>query len=227
MIHITSAPEDAALATRLKTDLQGAGYTVSDELPRESSHILIAVLSPTAWENADLQATVIRALDGSQHIIPVLAGTVALPKLIAHLTPVDFSASYKLEVLKHEVDRLSAPDAPHPMRVLTPSVKSRNQRIGYWLLLLAIVWFVVAIVLIGVFRVQAPTDEYNTIATFAQATINVYVGQNLPHSTLEAENFPATLRAAPTAQRPLLIATTTAMAAGRPTKSPGGSGYGG
>ena len=226
MISISSAPEDAALATRLKTDLTQAGYTLSDEMPRESNHIWVAVLSPTAWMNVSLQGDVIRALDNSQHVIPVLTNSAALPKFIAHLMPVDFSASYNLDVLKREVDRLSAPDAPRPMRVLTPSVKGRNNRIGYWLLLLAIVWFIIGVVLVGVFRVQAPTDEYNTIATFAQATINIYVGANLPHSTAEAENFPMTLQAAPTAQRPLLIATTTAMAAGRPTKSPGSSSYG-
>lgn len=226
MIHITAAPEDAALANRLKTDLEQAGYTLSDDLPRESNDLLIAILSPTAWVNVSLQGDVIRALDNSQHVIPVLTGAAALPKFIAHLTPIDFSAGYPLDKLKTEVDRLSAPDAPRPMRVLTPAVKGANNRIGYWLLILVIVWFVVGIVLVGVFRIQAPTDEYNSIATFAQATINVYVGANLPHSTAEAENFPATLQAAPTAQRPLLIATTTAMAAGRPTKSPGSSSYG-
>ncbi len=226
MIRITAAPEDAALANRLKTDLQGAGCALVDDLPRDSGQVLIAVLSPTAWMNVSLQGDVIRALDNSQHIIPVLTGAASLPKMIAHLTPLDFSAGYPLDTLKQEVDRLSAPDAPHPMRVLTPSVKSKNQRIGYWLFLLVILWFVIGVVLVGVFRIQAPVDEYSTIATFAQATINVYVGNNLPRSTAEAENFPATLQAAPTAQRPLLIATSTAMAAGRPTRSPGSSGYG-
>ncbi|MEO8610005.1 MAG: hypothetical protein ABI690_19080 [Chloroflexota bacterium] len=226
MIHISAAPEDAALANRLKTDLQQAGFTVSDDAPRAAGDVLIAVVSPTAWMNVSLQGDVIRALDSSRHVIPVLTGAAKLPKLIVHLTSIDFSTSYPFDKLKTEVDRLSAPDAPSPMRVLTPAVKGRNNRIGYWLFILVIVWFVVGIILVGVFRIQAPTDEYNSVATFAQATINIYVGANLPHSTLEAENFPATLQAAPTAQQPLLIATTTAMAAGPATKSPGGSSYG-
>ena len=229
MIHITAAPEDAALATRLKTNLVEAGYTVSDEPPRELNDILVVVLSPTAWVNVGVQGDVIRALDKSQHIVPVLTGGAKLPKLIDHLTPIDFSTGYPFDTLKREVDRLSAPDAPRPLRVLTPNVKAKNRNIGYWLLILAIIWFVVGLVLVGVFRVQAPLEEYNTIATFAQATVNVYIGANLPHSTAEAENFPATIQAAPTAQRPLLIASSTAMAAGRPTRSPGSSpfSYGG
>jgi hypothetical protein len=226
MIHISAAPEDAAFAARLKTDLEQAGYPLGDTLPSGSGNLLIAVLSPTAWANVSLQGDVIRAMDASQHVIPVLTGNAKLPRFIEHLTPVDFSSGYNLDALKGEVDRLTAPGAPAPMRVLTPSVKGRNNRIGYWLFLLAILWFVIGVVLVGVFRVQAPTDEYNTIATFAQATINVYVGKNLPRSTAEAENFPATIQAAPTAQRPLLIATGTAMAAGRPTKSPGSNPYG-
>jgi hypothetical protein len=215
MLHIISAPEDAALVNRLKSDLQAAGYPVNGDLPRGSEHLLIVVLSPAAWSNANVQATTIRALDNSQHIIAVLAGSASLPKLIAHISALDFTADYPIEALKALVDRLSAPGAPLPMRVLTPTVRRANSRIGYWLFVLVLLCFIAGVLLVGVFRVQAPTEEYNTIATFAQATINVYVGRNLPRTTEDALNFPMTLQAAPTAQRPLLIATATRLAGGR------------
>jgi len=214
MLQMIAAPEAAGLATRLKNDLQATGYVVNDDLPPGREHLLIVVLSPAAWANPTVQATAIRALDNSQHIIPVLTDGASLPKLIAHLTALDFTTDYSFEALKQLVDRLSAPDAPPPLRVLTPAVRGANRRIGYWLFILVLIWFIVGVILVGVFRVQAPTEEYNSIATFAQATINVYVGRNLPRSTEDAINFPMTLQAAPTAQRPLLIATATRLAGG-------------
>jgi len=215
MLHITYAPDDSALANRLKTDLQAAGYPINGDLPLEPDHLLIALLSPTGWANAAVQAAVFRALDNSQHIIPVLAGMDALPKVIDHLTPMDFTSDYRIDLLKGEIDRLSAPDAPRPMRALTPNVRRANRRIGCWLLALTAIWFIVGVILVGFFGVQAPQDEYNSVATFAQATINVYVRRNLPRTTEDAVNFMLTVQAAPTAQRPLLIATATRLAGGK------------
>jgi hypothetical protein len=214
MLHIAYAPEDAALANRLKVDLENAGHKVNGELPRESGHLLVAVLSPTAWSNTAVQGAVIRALDSSQHIVPVLTGNATLPKLIEHLTPVNFSNGEDFARLYEEVDRLTAHGAPLPMRVLTPTVRRANRRIGFWLAAMVIFWFIVGVILVGVYKIQAPAAEYDNIATEVQATIDAYVEHNLPRSTEDAANFPLTLQAAPTAQRPLLIATTTAMAGG-------------
>lgn len=215
MLYITYAPEDAALATRLKTDLEKAGYPVQETLAAGMNNILIAVLSNNGWANTVVQENIYRALDNSQHIIPVLSGMTALPKLIDHLAPIDFTSAYPFDTLKAEVTRLSSPDAAHPMRALTPNVRRANRRIGYWLFGLTFFWFVVALILVGYYKIQAPTEEYNSIATFAQATINVYVGRNLPRTTEDAINFPMTIQAAPTAQRPLLIATGTRLAGGK------------
>jgi hypothetical protein len=215
MLYITYAPEDVALATRLKTDLEKAGYTISDSLTAGIENVLIAVLSNNSWANTAVQENIYRALDNSQHIIPVMSGTTALPKLIDHLAPVDFTDGYPFDTLKAEVTRLSSPDAAHPMRALTPNVRRANRRIGYWLVAMTFFWFIVALILVGYYKIQAPTEEYNSIATFAQATINVYVGRNLPRTTEDAINFPLTIQAAPTAQRPLLIATGTRLAGGK------------
>jgi hypothetical protein len=207
MLYITSAPEDNTLATRLRADLTQAGYPVE-----ENGDLLIAVLSPAGATNATVQSAIVSALDKGQHIIPVLASPVKLPKLIDHLIPLDFSQQYNLAALRERVNVLSSPDAPKPLKVLTPTVRASNNRIGVWLTVLVLAWFIIGVALVGFFGIQAPREEYNTIETIAAATVQSYLAPNIPRSTQDAENFPATLQAAPTAQRPLLSGTATAQA---------------
>ena len=212
MLHITYAPEDAALGERLKADFVKAGYEIDGELPRETGHILIPIISKAGNADTSVQATIIRALDDSQHIIPVLAEKTALPKLIAHLSSADFSEHYDFKGVQARVDAASAPGVGQPLRVLTPNVRASNQRIGMWLAIIVVLSFIVGLVLVGFFGIQAPREEYNTIDTMAAVTIQAMIAPNLPHSTEDAMNFPVTLQAAPTAQRPLLIGTATRQA---------------
>lgn len=213
MLTVIQAAADAKLAERIKGDLRQAGYALQEVVSERREDMLIAVISPAANSDAAVQEGLIRALDGGQHIIPVIASPTALPKLIDHLAAVDFSKGYDLGALKGRITALSAPDAGLPMKVLTPRVREKNRGVGYWLAALALVWFILGLILVGIFGIQAPQEEYNTIATELGATVNAYVERNLPHSTQDAANFPATIQAAPTAQRPLLIATATARAA--------------
>lgn len=213
MLYITHAPGEAALAARLKAELTAGGYTVNAALTNQPRHLLIALLSPEAVANTAVQNDIFAALDNGQHIIPVLAKDVDVPKLIDHLPAVDFRKTEDFATLKAQIDKLSAPDAGSPVRVQTPKLRSRNRRVGFWVLLVAVVWFIIGVVLVGVYGIQLPREEYELVDTQAAIEINEIVGRNLPRSTEDAANFPATLRAAPTAQRPLLIATTTAMAA--------------
>lgn len=212
MLYITYAPGEAETAARLKADLTAAGYTINSDLVREPGPALIALLSPEAAVSATVQGQIIAALDSGQHIIPILVKDTNLPKLIDHLAAVDFRQGYDLATLRTQIDKVSAPDAGLPLRVPTPAVKARNRRIGFVLTVLALAWFVIGLILVGGYGVQLPREEYDAIDTQAAIEINEIVGRNLPRSTEDAANFPATLRAAPTAQRPLLIATTTAMA---------------
>lgn len=212
MLDITYAPGEAETAARLKTDLTTAGYRVNGDSAGESSRILIALLSPEGTANATVQQRIIAALDNGQHLIPVLVKDTNLPRLIDHLAAVDFRQGYDLATLRAEIDKLSAPDAGRPLRVPTPALKARNQRIGIVLAVLVLAWFVIGLILVGGYGVQLPREEYDAVDTQAAIEINEIVGRNLPRSTEDAANFPATLQAAPTAQRPLLIATTTAMA---------------
>ncbi len=212
MLHIMYAPEDSALGERLKADFVKAGYEVDGELPHETGHILIPIISKTGNADQGVQATIIRALDNSQHIIPVVVEKAGLPKLIAHLSSADFSDDYDFKLVRKMVDAASAPGAGQPLRVLTPTVRASNQRIGMWLAIIVVLSFIVGVVLVGFFGIQAPREEYNSIDTLAAVTIQALIAPNLPHSTEDAANFPATLQAAPTAQRPLLIGTATRQA---------------
>ncbi len=207
------AAQDAALASRLEKDLQAKGYTFKSELSSDSHDMLIALISPASTADKMVEKSIIQALDSVQHIIPVQVATAPLPKLIDHLKPVDFTAAYALDALVEQITTLSSPDARRPLKVLTPSVRRANRGTASWLAILAVIWFIIGIVLVGFYGIQAPREEYNNIDTEVAATIEGYVRQNLPHSTEEAINFPATVQAAPTSQRPLLIATATAMVA--------------
>jgi hypothetical protein len=200
--RITFAPGDAPLAERLQYDLKDA-----------EDNILIAVLSPEAVSNGDVQKAIERSLDAGQHIVVVLAKSAPLPKLIDHVSVVDFTQAYKLDGLKDTLAHLSGPNAPRPMRVLTPTIRRANRRVAYWLLAAAIFWFIVGIVFV-MSGGKMPKSEYDAVDTSAAQQVEMIIGRNVPHSTAEAEHFPQTLQAAPTRQIPFLIGTVTAQAAG-------------
>jgi hypothetical protein len=97
---------------------------------------------------------------------------------------------------------------------LTPKQKKRNQRIGAWLAGVALLWFIIGIILVGVYGIHAPVEEYNTDNTIVAATVDNILEQYRPRSTEDALNFDATVQAAPRSSRPLLAATATAQAGG-------------
>jgi hypothetical protein len=208
MLKITYAPGDAALATRLQNDLSAAA--MDDATP-----ILIAILSPEAEHNREVENALNAALDQGQWIVPVIARPTALPHLIDHLPVVDFSSRYDMDGLLAHLNTIQAeaPQARWPMRVRTPAVKSSNRIIGLALFIIAGGVFVLGLLAVGGGAVAFPKDEYDVINTEVAATANAYVSRNLPRSTQDALNFPSTVDAAPRAQRPLLRATATAMAA--------------
>lgn len=220
MLKITFTSKDAALAERIAASLRNAGY---DGKTQTRHDILIAVVSPEANADSQVQQAIIAALDNSQHIIPVLATPAELPKLIDHLDVVDFSATYAFEALREKVEAALAPDAPLPLRVRTPMVKRSNRVIGIGLGLLALLWFALGIYGVGVMGLQAPQDEYDLLATEAELTqaflmnpeLDRYA-QFLPEDEAQAQNYAATLRAVPTVYRPYMAATATAVGMGTP-----------
>jgi hypothetical protein len=209
MLKFIAAPGDAALAARIEQDLTSKG------VGQGATPILVAVLSPQGIESAPVQQEIISALDNSSHIIPIITQPMMLPRMIDHLTALDFSQGYPMDALISQIALVQSGRAPLPLRVLTPKVRQSNRMAAYVLVALALMMFFVGVYIIGVQGVEFPEREYDQVSTEVKMTIdasvNNFAATNLPRSTSEAENFPATVQAAPTAQRPLLSATATAL----------------
>lgn len=191
---------DAALANRLQKDL-------SKELNGDNN--LIVILSPQASTDSAIQNALFQANDQNKRIVPVLARETALPSLIEHLEPVDFTKDYNLDTL---IERLTAPaDALH-LKVRTPAVNTSNRRAAYVIAAVVFVMFLGGLYLVGVMGIQAPAEEFNNVETEIIQTRDYYVDSVLPRTTEEALNFQATVDAARPTLRPILIATATAVA---------------
>jgi hypothetical protein len=203
MLTLTYTAADSALAERLQQDLGRADAELAE------ANALIAVLSPGGVQDAEVRRALTDALNRGRTVIPVLAAPVSLPPEVAALSPLDLSARYDFAALKTRLERLVP-------RETTPEQRASNRRIFYVLVALALVMFVMGLYLVGVMGVQFPADEYNAADTVEAATINAVLNPlletNQPRTTDEAANFLATVQAAPTGQRPLLIGTATAIA---------------
>lgn len=208
MLTIIHATSDAALAKRLQADLQEVEGI-------DASHVTIVILSPDALADRSVEQAMTRALDAGQHLIPVLARPAALPKLIDHLTPLDFSSGYDRDALIFHVTALSRPDAALPLKVRTPAVRAANRRTGYVMALIAFIMFLVGLYMVGVLGVQAPAEEFATVSGTETAEIRAIMERYLPRGTQDALGFPSTLIAVtPARLQPLLSEAATATARG-------------
>lgn len=203
MLTLTYASADSALAERLQQDLGRADAELAE------ANALIAILSPLGVQDAEVRRALTDALNRGRIVIPVLAAPVTLPPEVAALSPLDLSARYDFSALTSRLERLLP-------RETTPQQRASNRRYFYVLVALALVMFIMGVYLVGVMGVQFPADEYNAADTVEAATINAVLNPlletNQPRTTEQAENFPATVQAAPTGQRPFLMGTATAAA---------------
>ncbi|NWF70512.1 MAG: toll/interleukin-1 receptor domain-containing protein [Chloroflexi bacterium] len=223
MLSFIYAAADARLGARLENDLQEAGLQPSRELFEGAQHILLVLLSPQSIDDPALQKALYHALDSGQHLVPLLAKDMPLPKLIDHLAPIDLSR-YDAQPVIVRVRMLKDSPANHmSLKVLTPRAQAANRRFGLALGLLALIMAVLGMLLIASGTVAFPREEYNTVATIEMATINAEIRPELqayatllPNSTEAAAQYPATLRAIPTIYRPYVAATATAEARRQP-----------
>lgn len=207
-LTVINAPENAKLAQRIRDDLASDGVTIHDTVHPDPKSITVIVFSPEALANDAVQAQLYTALDHHQHIVPVLASAVDLPRLINHLQPLDFSAGYNAKALRETVATLSGPNAPKPLTVLTPNQSRANRRFGLIFAVLALVVFGISVYLIAVEGLRAPEEELFLYETQIVVTIDAA----LPRSTADAAAFPATVTAVSTRDREGLAATATAIA---------------
>lgn len=215
VIKMITAPSDNTLAQKLAADLVTHGHQLIDTSDKLST-VVLAVMSPESVGDVNVNAALMDALDNGQHIIPITTGVVALPKWIDHLSALDFSRDYPLDVLLAEIDRMSGTNAPRPVKVLTPSQRKANRRVGLVVSAVAVVIFAMGLYMVGVLGLQRPDDEYDAVETERVEQRNTIIGPTLegflPRTTQEALEFPATVEALPTRLRPFIEETATAEA---------------
>lgn len=216
--NLIYSEQDAALANRIEADLQSIDG---------ADHVLVVVLSPEAYQDPRVSTAVDAAANSSRRIVPVLATPVALPHLIDHLTPLDFSEGYSADALRERIALESAAVDRLPLKVLSSSARRSNMRTGLLLALLALVIFAIGIYGVGVLGIQMPRDEYDAVDTEAAATINAEIAPELeayanllPRDDESATHYPATLQMIPTRLRPFAAATATALAPGAAAVTP-------
>lgn len=217
-LRIVSAAADAALSGKLAQDLSERGHQIVDALPGGYGPLLVAVLSPAHPKNEPdpvVMNAIITALDNGQHIIPVLAKPMPLPRLIDNLMYVDFSSAYPLDALHKRIEQLSEPDAPRPLKTLTPKVRRANQRAGWVVGVIALVIFVTGLYAVAVLGLRRPDAEFQMVETERVNERNTLIGPTLdaflPRSTEDALSFSSTVEALPTRLRPFIAATATAQ----------------
>ena len=174
--------------------------------------VTIIIISAQAVADASIKDALADALERNHRIIPILASKTALPRLIEHLDPLDFSTGFQPDTLMlrlNEADRGNL-----HLKVLTPETIARNRRAGIVVSVIALLVFLISLYAVGVLGIQAPTEEYDSVETQVVETLDAIMEDALPHSTEEALNFPMTLEAAAPTARPFIAATATARAAG-------------
>ena len=222
MLKLLYNATDARLANRIESDLRDAGYEL---LPADQGmtrdDVLIPILSPAAQRERAIQDAIDAALDRSQHVLPVIAQPVEIPRTIDHLPMLDYSDAYDFAALKANVDAALTPNARLPLKVLTSSTRRANRAAGLVVALIAVLMFLVGLYAVGVLKIQMPQEEFSAVDTEAAMTRDAIVapeleiyGQFLPRSTEDAANYPATLQAVPTVYRSLMALTATAHTQG-------------
>lgn len=227
MITVAYAPADAALGAQIERDLAQAGWQLSETIQRGSERVsdslLVVLISPQS--KTEVEPKIIEALDQHIHILPVLLGSVTLPKLINNLLPLDFSEGrYSFEALQAAITALTSPDAPRPMMALTPAKRRANQQAGLILAIPVLVMFAAGIYLVGVLGVQFPQADFDIQETARVEQRNTLIGPTLdavlPKTTSDALAFETTVQALPTRLRDFAGATATSYILGTATPEP-------
>ncbi len=213
-VTLIYAQPDSKLAARIRADLETAGASVHTSVQPGREALLVVLLSPAARDDDSVQQAIIAALDNGQHIVPLLAAPVELPRLIDNLEPLDFTEQYEPARLLERLERLSRSDAPPPLVALTPARRAANRRSALFFSFFALLSFIAALVLIAGLGYGPPEEEFASVETQIFLTRNYFIDNALPRTTEEAASFSATLERARPSVQPYLALTATAIAEG-------------
>ncbi|MBL8131806.1 MAG: hypothetical protein JNL42_08110 [Anaerolineae bacterium] len=220
MIRVVTRAENSERARRIGDELRQMGFSVESGEPARGD-VVVAVLGGS--DASDVLPQVVSALDLGLHIVVARLEPFTVPKLIDHLQVIDVAALDFRERLQTQVEAMTSGALPYAMRVRTPKVKRSNRSAGIVVGGLALMMFIVGVIGVAVFGIQAPQEEYDAVDTEVALTRDYFAGPELlyfstwlPRSTEDAMNYEATLQQLPTAYRPLMGLTVTAYALGTP-----------
>jgi hypothetical protein len=204
MLDITFHSADERLAHQMQEDLGKASFRLEHSL-------LLVLLTPQALVDSALQDGVQSALKKGVRLAPVIVQALegALPEPYTHLPVYDLSKSaYSAKALLAFVNRVDLGEAR--------LARSRNLLI--FISISVLVMFAIALWGVGSGLVRFPSQEYATEDAFEFGRIQTLTFPTLdplmPRTTEDALNFPATVDAAPTRNRPYLRETATALPLG-------------
>lgn len=201
MIHITYSAEQTALAEQIRDDLTGA---YDSSLP-----LLLILVSAASNQDPVVAAEIARARHRGGPLLPILTENVALPEALAYEKPLNFAAGYQRDRLLRRISQLT---------MTTAQVRRANRRALLVIGAIALIMFALAIFGMLSGLVAFPVAEYNEEATFQSLWIDGLIRETLEHamprSTEDAQNFAATLEAAPTRLYYYVRGTATALPQG-------------
>lgn len=200
---------DAALARRIETDL-------AQTAPAHPVSSVIAILSPSALADADVQRQIDAALqDDTGQLFVVLAQDTDIPSKLGHIKPLDFRGdSYPIEELRRGLFTRSA------------ALDRSNRIIGLIVSAVAFSIFLIGLYGVGVLGIHAPQEEFEEVETARMDQRNTLIAPTLepliPVGQFAISQFELTVTYVPTRLREYLVQTVTATAQGTfiPTLTP-------
>jgi hypothetical protein len=198
MLNITYAPDDSDIAERIQKDLAQANETFD-------TNILIVLVSPASATDKSVLKAIYDAIAQQQVVLPVMLRQTALPEPLRQMGVVDLTGGYRFETVKMALRKA----------VTGQDRRRRNARIGWFLLVLVMLSFVISVVSLARGYVGVPVNEFQTEAAIQDSMIETLTFPTLdplmPRTTQDAMNFPRTVEAANTRNAPLLMMTATAL----------------
>ncbi|HRF99055.1 MAG TPA: hypothetical protein PLZ51_27780, partial [Aggregatilineales bacterium] len=100
-VTLIYAEADLKLAMRIRGDLEAESIRVVDDL--QDNSVVVAVLSASGVQSQKVINMLNVASDKYHHILPILSEMVKLPRVIDHLSALDFSQTYSGKNLLNRV----------------------------------------------------------------------------------------------------------------------------